>query len=229
MIEICRRHHILIVEDNPYGLLGFEGQTYTALKTLAPDDVVYLGSFSKIFAPGYRVGWAVAPPAVRDKMKLASEAAILCPSSVGQYSIAMYLDQFDWRAQIQEFRGMYRRRRDAMVSALDEFMPMCTWNVPDGGFYVWVGLPEGLDAKEMLPRAVTNLVAYVSGTAFYAGGRSGRDHMRLSFCYPEPVEIREGVRRLSEVVARDLDLVTLFGPARSRHDDGVVAPAPDQI
>lgn len=229
VIEICCRHHILIVEDNPYGLLGFEGQTYTALKTLAPDDVVYLGSFSKIFAPGYRVGWAVAPPAVRDKMKLASEAAILCPSSVGQYSIAMYLDQFDWRAQIQEFRGMYRRRRDAMVSALDEFMPMCTWNVPDGGFYVWVGLPEGLDAKEMLPRAVTNLVAYVSGTAFYAGGRSGRDHMRLSFCYPEPVEIREGVRRLSEVVARDLDLVTLFGPARSRHDDGVVAPAPDQI
>nr|WP_300341308.1 PLP-dependent aminotransferase family protein [Actinomyces sp.] len=229
VIEICRRHHILIVEDNPYGLLGFEGQTYTALKTLAPDDVVYLGSFSKIFAPGYRVGWAVAPPAVRDKMKLASEAAILCPSSVGQYSIAMYLNQFDWRDQIGEFRGMYRRRRDAMVAALDEFMPMCTWNVPDGGFYVWVGLPEGLDAKEMLPRAVTNLVAYVSGTAFYAGGRSGRDHMRLSFCYPEPQEIREGVRRLSEVVARDLDLVTLFGPTRSRHDDGIVAPAPDQI
>lgn len=229
VIEICRRHHILIVEDNPYGLLGFEGQTYTALKTLAPDDVVYLGSFSKIFAPGYRVGWAVAPPAVRDKMKLASEAAILCPSSVGQYSIAMYLNQFDWRDQIGEFRGMYRRRRDAMVAALNEFMPMCTWNVPDGGFYVWVGLPEGLDAKEMLPRAVTNLVAYVSGTAFYAGGRSGRDHMRLSFCYPEPQEIREGVRRLSEVVARDLDLVTLFGPTRSRHDDGIVAPAPDQI
>ncbi|WP_172121193.1 PLP-dependent aminotransferase family protein [Actinomyces faecalis] len=229
VIEICRRHHILIVEDNPYGLLGFGGQTYTALKTLAPDDVVYLGSFSKIFAPGYRVGWAVAPPAVRDKMKLASEAAILCPSSVGQYSIAMYLDSFDWKAQIREFRGMYRRRRDTMVEALNEFMPMCTWNVPDGGFYVWVGLPDGLDAKEMLPRAVTNLVAYVSGTAFYAGGRAGRDHMRLSFCYPEPTEIREGVRRLSEVVVRDLDLVTLFGPARSRDDDGVVAPAPDQI
>ena len=229
VIEICRRHHILIVEDNPYGLLGFEGQTYTALKTLAPDDVVYLGSFSKIFAPGYRVGWAVAPPAIRDKMKLASEAAILCPSSVGQYSIAMYLDQFNWRAQISEFRGMYKARRDAMIDALNEFLPMCTWNVPDGGFYVWVGLPDGLDAKEMLPRAVTNLVAYVSGTAFYARGRSGRDHMRLSFCYPEPVEIREGIRRLSEVVVRDLDLVQLFGPTRSRHDDGIVAPAPDQI
>ena len=229
VIDICRRHHILIVEDNPYGLLGFEGQTYTALKTLAPQDVVYLGSFSKIFAPGYRVGWAVAPPAVREKMKLASEAAILCPSSVGQYSIAMYLDEFDWQRQIIDFRTMYRGRRDAMVSALEEYMPQCTWNVPDGGFYVWVGLPDGLDAKDMLPRAVTNLVAYVSGTAFYAGGRQGRDHMRLSFCFPEPVEIREGVRRLSEVVARDLELLEIFGPTHSRPVEGIVAPAPDQI
>ena len=229
VIDICRRHHILIVEDNPYGLLGFEGQTYTALKTLAPQDVVYLGSFSKIFAPGYRVGWAVAPPAVREKMKLASEAAILCPSSVGQYSIAMYLDEFDWQRQIIDFRTMYRGRRDAMVSALEEYMPQCTWNVPDGGFYVWVGLPDGLDAKDMLPRAVTNLVAYVSGTAFYAGGRQGCDHMRLSFCYPEPVEIREGVRRLSEVVARDLELLEIFGPTHSRAVEGIVAPAPDQI
>lgn len=230
IIDICRRHHVLIVEDNPYGLLDFEGKTYTALKTLAPDDVVYLGSFSKIFAPGYRVGWAVAPPAVREKMKLASEAAILCPSSVGQYSISMYLEQFDWKHQIEEFRGMYRNRRDAMVGALDEFMPMCTWNVPTGGFYVWVKLPDGLDAKDMLPRAVTNLVAYVSGTAFYPGGSAGHDHMRLSFCYPEPTEIHEGVRRLSEVVSRDLELTTLFGPAaHARPSTGISAPAPDQI
>lgn len=229
VIEVCRRHHILIVEDNPYGLLGFEGQTYTALKTLAPDDVVHLGSFSKIFAPGYRVGWAVAPPAVREKMKLASEAAILCPSSVGQYSISMYLDHFDWRRQIEEFRDMYRGRRDAMVTALDEHLPECTWNVPDGGFYVWVRLPDGLDAKEMLPRAVTNLVAYVSGTAFYPGGVAGRDHMRLSFCYPEPDDIREGIRRLAEVVNQDLELVTLFGPAHRRPPKGVQTPAPDLI
>ena len=200
------------MEDNPYGLLGFKGQTYTALKTLAPDDVVYLGSFSKIFAPGYRVGWAVAPPAVREKMKLASEAAILCPSSVGQFSISMYLEQFDWKRQIVDFRSMYQERRDAMVSALEEFLPMCQWNVPDGGFYVWVRLPEGLDAKDMLPRAVTSLVAYVSGTAFYAGGRAGQDHLRLSFCYPEPTEIREGVRRLSGVVSRDLELLNPVRP-----------------
>ena len=211
---------------------GFEGQTYTALKTLAPNDVVYLGSFSKIFAPGYRVGWAVAPPAVGEKMKLASEAAILCPSSVGQYSVSTYLENFDWKNQIEEFRGMYRGRRDAMISALGEFTPMCTWNVPAGGFYVWVGLPDGLDAKDMLPRAVTNLVAYVSGTAFYSGGVSGHDHVRLSFCYPEPTEIREGVRRLSEVITHDLELINLFGPSHMLHTrpaEGVSAPAPDQI
>lgn len=229
IVEICRRHHILIVEDNPYGLLGFEGQTYTALKTLAPEDVVYLGSFSKIFAPGYRVGWAVAPPAVREKMKLASEAAILCPSSVGQYSISMYLEQFDWKTQIEDFRTMYKGRRDAMIAALEEYLPNCRWNVPAGGFYVWLNLPDGVDAKEMLPRAVTNLVAYVSGTAFYAGGRAGRDHLRLSFCYPEPADIHEGVRRLSEVVSRDLEILELFGPIPDRPSAGISAPAPDQI
>ena len=175
------------------------------------------------------MGWAVAPPAVREKMKLASEAAILCPSSVGQYSVSTYLESFDWKQQVEEFRGMYRGRRDAMISALGEFMPMCTWNVPAGGFYVWVGLPDGLDAKDMLPRAVTNLVAYVSGTAFYSGGSAGHDHVRLSFCYPEPADIREGVRRLSEVVAQDLELVTLFGPSHTRPIEGVSAPAPDQI
>ena len=115
-----------------------------------------------------------------------------------------------------------------MVQALDEFLPCCSWNVPDGGFYTWVQLPEGLDARDMLPRAVTNLVAYVSGTAFYANGQ-GADHMRLSFCYPEPVEIREGVRRLSEVVASDLELVSIFGPTASRRRPGVSGPAPDQI
>ena len=117
-----------------------------------------------------------------------------------------------------------------MVAALEEFLPMCHWNIPEGGFYVWVQLPEGLDAKDMLPRAVTNLVAYVSGTAFYAGGRAGQDHLRLSFCYPEPPEIREGVRRLSGVVTRDLELLDLFGPTHSpRPSEGVHAPAPDQI
>lgn len=213
IVEICKRHHVLIVEDNPYGLLGFDGRTYTSFKSLAPDHVLYLGSVSKIFAPGYRVGWACAPSAMCEKLKLASESAILCPTSMGQYSISMYLSEFDWRNQISTFRGMYRSRRDAMIQALNDYLPMCQWNVPEGGFYTWVKLPQGLDAKDMLPRAVTNLVAYVSGTAFYANGE-GRDHMRLSYCYPNEQDIREGVRRISEVVNRDLELVSLFGTAK---------------
>ena len=139
---------------------------------------------------------------------------------MGQYSISMYLSEFDWRNQISTFRGMYRSRRDAMIQALNDYLPMCQWNVPEGGFYTWVKLPQGLDAKDMLPRAVTNLVAYVSGTAFYANGE-GRDHMRLSYCYPNEQDIREGVRRISEVVNRDLELVSLFGttkrPAPGQH------------
>ena len=107
-------------------------------------------------------------------------------------------------------------------------MPDCRWTVPEGGFYTWVTLPDGLDAKAMLPRAVRARVAYVAGTAFYYDGQ-GNDHMRLSFCYPEPVEIREGVRRLSRVVGRDMELLELFGPTRSRPTRGITAPAPDQI
>lgn len=105
---------------------------------------------------------------------------------------------------------MYRERRDAMLSSLSEYLPGSTWTVPDGGFYTWVTLPEGLDAHAMLPRAVTHRVAYVSGTAFYSDGQ-GRNHMRLSYCYPTPENIREGVRRLGTVIEAEKELVTMFG------------------
>lgn len=208
--EICKRHHVLIVEDNPYGLLGFEGNPIPAIQTHNPDGVVYLGSFSKTFAPGYRVGWALAPAAVTARLTLANENALLCPSTFAQMSIAEYLKTYDWYQQVKEYREVYHERGQAMQAALEEYMPMCTWNKPSGGFYTWVKLPEGLDAQAMLPRAVTNLVAYVSGTAFYADGQ-GHDHMRLSFCFPTPENIREGVRRLSQVVAAEAELVDMFG------------------
>jgi len=213
IIEIARRHGVLILEDNPYGLLGFDGEPLPAMASMAPDDVVYLGSFSKTFAPGYRIGWALAPHAVREKLVLASESAILCPSNAAQLAISTYLSQFDWQAQVKEYRRMYAERRDAMIGALTEYLPSCTWTVPDGGFYVWVRLPEGLDAREMLPRAVTALVAYVPGTAFYADG-SGSEYLRLSYCYPTPSRIVEGVRRLAGVVNAEAELVGLFGTGR---------------
>jgi 2-aminoadipate transaminase len=226
ILEIARRYGVLVLEDNPYGLLGFDGDIIPALRSLDDEGVIYLGSFSKTFAPGYRVGWAVAPHAIREKLVLASESAILCPSNASQLAISAYLSTCDWRGQIKAFRELYRERRDAMVSALAEHMPDSSWTVPDGGFYTWVRLPDGLDSKAMLPRAVTARVAYVPGTAFFADGQ-GADHMRLSFCFPTPERIREGVRRLAGVVSGEKELVDLFGSPPIEPEDTIQAPAPD--
>ncbi|MDO4665669.1 MAG: PLP-dependent aminotransferase family protein [Actinomycetaceae bacterium] len=212
IVEICRRHHVLVLEDNPYGLLGFHSEPIPSLHSLAPDTVIYLGSFSKMFAPGFRIGWAVAPPAIRQKLVLASESALLSPSMVGQMAISGYLSDYNWYGQVKAFQGMYEERCQAMMDALQEYLPDCTWTKPTGGFYTWVTVPEGIDTKEMLPRAVTGQVAYTSGTAFYADGQ-GRQNIRLSYCYPEPDVIREGVRRLSIVMNREKELVELFGPS----------------
>ncbi|WP_061961277.1 PLP-dependent aminotransferase family protein [Demequina flava] len=226
IVEICKRHGVLILEDNPYGLLGFDREPLPAMRSMSEEGVIYLGSFSKTFAPGYRVGWAVAPHAVREKLVLASEAAILSPSNASQLAIRTYLENFDWQGQIKKFQVQYRERRDAMIQALEEHLPEATWNVPDGGFYVWVKLPEGLNAKTMLPRAVTARVAYVSGTAFYADGQ-GADHMRLSYCYPTPERIREGVRRLASVVDAEMETVKIFGVSGGADGDAVDFPSPD--
>jgi DNA-binding transcriptional MocR family regulator len=220
----------LILEDNPYGLLHFDGPVPDALRSLNPDGIIYLGSFSKTLAPGFRVGWALAPHAIREKLVLAAEAAILCPSSFSQLVISQYLATADWKAQINEFRGVYRDRRDAMLDALGEHLPDLSWNVPNGGFYIWVTLPDDLDSKAMLPRAVTELVAYTPGTAFFADG-NGRHNMRLSFCYPPPEAIRLGIRRLATVIAGERDLLETFaGTGRltpNGSGDSVTAPPPD--
>lgn len=223
IVEICERYHVLILEDNPYGMLGFDDQTMTPLQRLNPDGVIYLGSFSKTFAPGYRVGWALANHAVTQRLILANENAVLSPTKMGQLSIAEYLRSYDWMAQIKEYRSMYRERRDAMSAALDRHLPRASWNVPEGGFYTWVKVPDGIDAKAMLPRATTNLVAYVSGTAFYADGQ-GSDHMRLSFCYPTPERIEEGVRRLATVIENELETIEMFGHPTRYPNTGVETP-----
>ena len=226
--EICMREHVLILEDNPYGLLGFHSDPLPAIHSFSPEGVVYLGPVSKMFAPGMRIGWALAPHAIRAKLILASEAAILSPGMFGQMFLSSYLNNYDWYGQVKVYRAMYAERCKAMLDALDEYMPDCSWTKPLGGFYTWVTLPEGLNARSMLPRAVKAQVAYVSGTAFYYDGR-GTDHMRLSFCYPEPDRIREGIRRLAGVVNAEKQLVDMFGVApeedaeflTNRHDGSV--------
>jgi DNA-binding transcriptional MocR family regulator len=231
IIEICHRHGILVLEDNPYGLLGFDRDPYPAMRTWSDDGVVYLGSFSKTFAPGLRVGWALAPHAIREKLVLASESAILCPSAYSQMTVSTYLATSDWMAQIKVYRELYRERRDAMLESLASLLPQATWTHPDGGFYVWLTLPPGLNAKAMLPRAVTERVAYVPGTAFFADG-TGQRNVRLSYCFPDPDRIREGIRRFAGVVQSELELLETFGPydpvgRGSGPSTGVQFPAPD--
>jgi DNA-binding transcriptional MocR family regulator len=227
ILEICREADVLVLEDNPYGLLGFDGDPIRALRADEADGVIYLGSFSKTFAPGFRVGWVLAPHAVREKLVLAQESATLCPPAFSQLAVSSYLTSHDWLGQIKEFREMYRERRDAMVEALDDLMPAATrWNVPDGGFYVWLTLPDGLDAKAMLPRAVTARVAYVPGTAFFADG-FGAQSMRLSYCYPTAERIREGVRRLTGVIEEEMELRETFGATSRGIHRGYEAPNSD--
>jgi 2-aminoadipate transaminase len=227
ILEICRAHDVLVLEDNPYGLLGFDGEPLRAMRADEAEGVIYLGSFSKTFAPGFRVGWVLAPHAVREKLVLAQESATLCPPAFSQMAVSAYLTKHDWLGQIKAFREMYRERRDAMVEALDDMMPAAArWNVPGGGFYVWVTLPPGLDAKAMLPRAVTARVAYVPGTAFFADG-FGAQSMRLSYCYPTPERIREGVRRLTGVIEDELDLRETFGATTHGVTRGYESPNTD--
>ncbi|HAM44445.1 MAG TPA: GntR family transcriptional regulator, partial [Propionibacteriaceae bacterium] len=161
LLEVAQRHKLLIIEDNPYGLLTIEGAPMPALRSMDADNVIYLGSFSKTFAPGFRVGWVLAPHAVREKLVLTQEAATLAPPVFSQFAISTYLAEFDWKGQIDTFRAMYAERRDAMLAGLAEYMPEgSTWTTPNGGFFVWVTLPEGIDSHAMLPRAVTARVAY---------------------------------------------------------------------
>ena len=226
VLEVCRRFGVLVLEDNPYGLLGFDGAAHRALRADDADSVVYAGSFSKTFAPGLRVGWALAPHAVREKLVLAQESATLCPPAFSQLAVSAYLLRSDWKGTLKAFVEMYRERRDAALAALDEsFRGRADWTVPAGGFYVWLTLRDGLDTKAMLPRAVTARVAYVPGSAFFADG-SGGASLRLSYCYPPPERIREGVRRLAGVVAAELELRETFGSPFSARPGGLSSPGP---
>jgi len=228
ILRIAQSAGIAVLEDDPYGLLGFEGEPPRAIRADDADGVIYLGSFSKTIASGLRVGWAVAPHGVREKLVLAAEAATLCPSNYAQLTVSEYLATQPWREQIKTFQEVYRERRDALLESLQALMPEgTTWTIPAGGFYSWLTLPHGLDATAMLPRAVANLVAYVPGTGFYVDGQ-GRQNLRLSYCYPEPDRIREGVRRLAAVIEAELELADTFGTSHSLNQvTGSSVPAPD--
>lgn len=204
ILNICREESIFVVEDNPYGLLGFDRPSPNAMRAEDSENVIYLGSFSKTIAAGLRVGWALVPPSLKEKIVIASESSILCPSNFTQLTISNYLADQPWRDQIASFVELYKVRRDAMLESLEQHFPSsATWTKPGGGFYVWVNLPPEIDTKLMVPKAIVAKVAYVPGTAFYADG-FGSWAMRLSYCHPTPDRIREGVKALGGVVKQEI-------------------------
>jgi 2-aminoadipate transaminase len=200
LVEVCRQAGVPIVEDNPYGLLRFEGQAPPPLHSLDPDNVLYLGTLSKIFCPGIRVGWVVAPPGPLARLTLFKEAADLCSSNLNMLVAETWLaDRHRWTSTLAGLVDVYRSRRDACLGSLaDHFPDGASWTEPEGGFYVWVTVP-GVDTRALLPEAVERRVAYVPGTAFYPDD-SGTDRLRLAFCYPPEDAIREGVHRLGRLL-----------------------------
>jgi 2-aminoadipate transaminase len=177
-----------------------------------PQNVIYLGTVSKVFSPGMRVGWTMAEPGVLQRLVLAKEAADLCCSSFSMLVTERYLSATDWRASLRRLVDLYRGRRDAMLAALDQRFPDdATWTHPAGGFYVWVTLPPYLDSQSLLAAAVEKRVAYVPGTAFYPYAR-GNDKMRLAFSHPTEDDIREGVRRLGALLTDEQQLYRSLSP-----------------
>jgi 2-aminoadipate transaminase len=209
LLELARLYDIPVVEDDPYGRLRFEGGHMKPLRSL-DDEVIYLGTFSKIFAPGLRLGWVTAPKPILAKILLVKQGADLCGSNFAQVTAERYFLGTRWRRVLQGLTATYSERRDAMLAALDEhFPPEARWTRPDGGFFVWVEMPAYVDCSSMLAEAVEHGVTFVPGDGFYPDGR-GRNCMRLAFCYAEPEKIAEGIRRLAEVLEDRLELYRAF-------------------
>lgn len=209
LLELAREYQIQVIEDDPYGRLRFEGEHIPPLKSM-DESVIYLGTTSKIFAPGLRLAWCVAPKPVLAKINLCEQGASLCCSAFNQILAEQYFTNTDWKGTLVKSRAIYKSRRDAMIGALEEFFPAeATWTHPEGGLFVYVTLPPYFDTEQMMSAALENGVAYVPGTNCFPNGE-GRSSMRLAFSYEPEDKIREGVRRLSEVIADRMGLYRAF-------------------
>ena len=208
LVEIARERELLVLEDNPYGLLRYEGEPLPTLYELDGGDyVVYLGTFSKILSPGLRLGWLCAPPPVLAKAVLGKQASDLCTSTLAQYFVDEFFGEGRWREYVGELCDVYRSRRDAMLESLERHFPAgATWSVPEGGLFLWATLPDFIDTTDLLARALRENVAFVPGVAAFADGRTGHNSMRLNFSGSTEDEIREGVRRIGTVVSEQVEL-----------------------
>jgi len=211
VLSWAERRNLLIVEDDPYRELYFEDSTTEAdVRPIKADDtrgrVVYLSSFSKTLAPGFRVAWIDAPPALASKFEIAKQASDLCTGGLDQRIVYEACRRGVLERQLPRLRAHYQHKRDVMVTALKrEFGSEVTWPDPRGGFFLWATLPQGIDSAAMIGRAVEHGVIYVAGEAFFVDG-SGQNVMRLSFSAPTPERIEEGVARLGRALRAELGL-----------------------
>jgi 2-aminoadipate transaminase len=213
LVRIAHERELLVLEDNPYGLLRYEGDPLPTLFSLDGGEyVIYLGTFSKILSPGLRLGWTSAPRPVLDKLNLGKGGVDLCSSTVSQLFVSTYFAERDWRSYVGRLVELYRRRRDTMLAALAEHLPPeATWTEPAGGLFIWARLPDYIDTTDLLARALRENVAFVPGRAAYLDGRGGSE-MRLNFSGVDEDDIREGVRRIGQVVREQVALYsTLTG------------------
>jgi 2-aminoadipate transaminase len=216
LVEIARERELLVVEDSPYGMLRFEGEPLEPLYKLDGGDyVIHLGTFSKILSPGIRLGWLCAPPPVMAKVTLGKQASDLCTSTLSQYFVGEFFAEGGWREYIADLVRTYRERRDAMLEALERHFPsQATWTEPAGGLFVWATLPDYINTTDLLAKALRQNVAFVPGAAAFVDGR-GTTSMRLNFSSSTEDEIREGIRRIGDVIAAQVELFeTITGEHR---------------
>ena len=205
VMDIMSKHEIPVIEDNPYGELRYDGERVPTLKSMdTKGNVIFLGSFSKIFMPGFRIGWMVANPEIIDKVVKLKQAVDLQTSSFGQRQASFYMDMFDLDKHVETIRKLYGERRTLMCDCMKKYFPEgVTFTYPEGGLFTWVTLPEGIDAKELMPKVLEQNVAYVPGGPFYPNGGHA-NHFRLNYSNMPPERIEEGIKRLGEVLKREL-------------------------
>ncbi|HRD34407.1 MAG TPA: PLP-dependent aminotransferase family protein [Rhodocyclaceae bacterium] len=200
LVERARALDLLILEDDPYGALSYDGETPPAIRTLAPERTVYMGSFSKVLAPGLRIGYVIAPPALRAKLVQAKQATDLHTATLSQQAVFEVVKNGFLDGHIPSIRALYRDQCEAMLAALARHMPEgVRWNRPRGGMFLWAELPRGMDATAVLAQAVENNVAFVPGAPFYAADPVS-ESLRLAFVTVPPPRIEEGVERLARVI-----------------------------
>lgn len=205
IIEIAEKYNILIVEDSPYREIRFEGEQQRMMYSLDKyGRVITLCTFSKIFAPGFRVGWVIGNPLIIDKIVMAKQTADLCTSSFVQMILARYLEKGLLEKNLPKTIALYRERRDHMLVCFKKYMPpQVKWTEPHGGLFLFVTLPKGLDAGNILKKAIENNVAFVDGATFFCND-SGHNTMRINFSYSGRDEIEKGVERLAKVIASEI-------------------------